>query len=81
MKVPYIFTLMLLFVSWHAALGEEELSHLTARPPKPDEVNIGSTGVTMPVGRFVLVRRGAEYCAVKFTEIWQGETEEDQYDP
>jgi hypothetical protein len=33
----------------------------------------------MPLKRIVLVRKGSDYCAVKFTEAWSGKTEDDQY--
>jgi len=48
-------------------------------PPGPNEVHIGPNALVMPLGKIVLVRRGSEYCAVKFTEAWAGKTVEDQY--
>jgi len=38
-------------------------------------VNIAPNCVVMPLGRIALIRRGSEYCAVKFTETWKGKTE------
>ena len=35
-------------------------------------IHIGPHFVSMPIGRIVLVRRGSEYCAMKFTEAWEG---------
>lgn len=49
------------------------------RPPKPNEVLIGPNGVIMPLNKIVLVRKGKEYCAVKFTEFWTGKTEKDMF--
>ena len=40
-----------------------------------EEVHIAPHYVAMPLGRIVLIRRGSEYCAVKFTEAWKGKTE------
>lgn len=47
--------------------------------PKPDEVVIGENGVSMPLGRILLARKDAEYCAMKFTDTWLGETRYDHY--
>jgi len=38
-------------------------------------VHIAPHFVSMPIGRIVLIRRGSEYCAVKFAEVWKGKTE------
>ncbi len=38
-------------------------------------VHIAPHFVSMPIGRIVLIRRGSEYCAVKFAEAWKGKTE------
>lgn len=59
----------------------------TAMPwvPRPHEVLIGPIGVSVPLGRILLVRRdfllwrGAEYLALKFTNSWLGETIYDHY--
>ena len=40
-----------------------------------EEVHIAPHYVAMPLGGIVLIRRGSEYCAVKFTEAWKGKTE------
>lgn len=47
--------------------------------PGPDEVLIGHFGIAPPLGRIVLARKGPEYCAIKFTDTWQGETDNDHY--
>jgi hypothetical protein len=47
--------------------------------PGPDEVLIARTGVSMPLGRILLVRKGLEYCALKFTNTWLGDTKYDHY--
>jgi hypothetical protein len=48
--------------------------------PGPGEVSIGpGHGLSMPLGRILLARKGSEYCAVKFTDTWLGETKYDFY--
>ncbi len=47
--------------------------------PGPEEVFIGRFGVTMPLGRILLARKGQEYCAFMFTNTWLGETRADRY--
>jgi len=47
--------------------------------PEPNEVHIAPNGVIVPLGRILLIRKGCEYCAVKFTRFWTGKTEEDRY--
>src|SRR3990172_2636293 len=79
MRTMFVGGLIYLLVGWQVALGQEKVYPMSLRPAKPDEVIVGATGVTMPMGRFVLARRGSEYCAVKFLKAWQGETVEDQY--
>ena len=48
-------------------------------PPGPNSVHIGKTAIVMPLGKILLVRKGKEYCAVRFTEFWTGKTKEDLY--
>jgi hypothetical protein len=52
-----------------------------ARPwiPETDEAIIGPTGVSMSLGKILLVRKDLEYCALKFTDTWLGETRYDHY--
>jgi hypothetical protein len=45
----------------------------------PMDVEIASNAVRVPTGAILLVRKDAEYCAIKFTKFWTGKTEEDQY--
>jgi hypothetical protein len=59
-------------------LGEEK-SRTYPWIPGPDEVLIYRTGVSMPLGRILLIRKGSEYCALKFTKSWLGETDNDHY--
>jgi hypothetical protein len=48
-------------------------------PLTQEDVLLAYEGVSMPLGRILLVRKGAEYCALKFTDTWLGETERDHY--
>jgi hypothetical protein len=47
--------------------------------PGPDEVEIKSVGVQVPLRRILLIRRDLEYGAVKFTEVWTEKSGEDKY--
>jgi hypothetical protein len=40
----------------------------------PNEVRIGRDLVSMPLGSILLVRKGEEYCALKFTNTWLSQT-------
>ncbi len=46
----------------------------------PAQVIITGNGISMPLGRILLVRKDAYYCAVKFTEGWTGKTIEDCFE-
>jgi len=56
---------------------------LTARSassiPFGNEVMIGGNAFAMPMGRIVLVRKNSQYCAIKFKEVWEGETDHDNF--
>lgn len=47
--------------------------------PGPDEVQLAFSGVEIPLGRMLLVRKDAEYCAVKFTRFWTEKGAKEQY--
>jgi len=47
--------------------------------PFGNEVAIGGNGFSMILGRIVLVRKDSQYCAIKFTETWTGETVIDNF--
>jgi len=48
-------------------------------PHKPDDVLLTFEGIAMLLGRIMLARKGSDYCALKFTDTWLGETEKDHY--
>jgi len=47
--------------------------------PGPEVFEIGGMGVVIPLKRILLIRRGSEYGAVKFTEVWTEKSGEDKY--
>lgn len=44
--------------------------------PKENEVAIVFSGVEIPLNRILLIRKDAQYCAIKFTQCW-AETDEE----
>lgn len=48
-------------------------------PHRPDDVLLTFEGIAMPLGRILLARKGSDYCVIKFTDTWLGETEKDHY--
>lgn len=48
-------------------------------PPGPNDVHIGETAIIMPLGKILLIHKGANYGAIKFTDFWTGKTGEDYY--
>jgi hypothetical protein len=86
--VRTLLVLMLLGVAmpWGLAQGQERpptwiptSEQRAAFPwiPGLGEVLIGQASVSMPLGRILMVRMGVEYCALTFTNTWQGEREGD----
>jgi hypothetical protein len=59
--------------------SEEERSNIPWMPLKPEDVLTAWEGISMPLGRILLARKGSEYCAIKFTDTWLGETEHDYF--
>jgi hypothetical protein len=49
------------------------------KPLKPDDVGIAPNAIRVPLGAILLARRNQEYCAIKFTKFWTGETKDDEY--
>jgi hypothetical protein len=46
---------------------------------KNNEVRIAPNSIAMPLGKILLIRKGGQYCAVKFTNCWTGKTDYDQH--
>jgi hypothetical protein len=57
----------------------EERAKISWMPRTSEDVLLTFEGIAMPLGRVLLVRKGADCCAIKFTDTWLGETEEDHY--
>jgi hypothetical protein len=45
----------------------------------PNRLGIGPNAISTALGRIVVVHKDSQYCAIKFTEIWDGETDEDYF--
>lgn len=44
--------------------------------PRANEGHVGQTYIVMPLDNILLVRKGYEYCAIKFTKFWTENTSE-----
>jgi len=44
--------------------------------PNDNDVYIAEVGIVMPLEKFLLVRKGNNYCAIKFTKFWITNTSE-----
>ncbi len=49
------------------------------RPPGQNEVHIGPNMVMIPLGRILLIRKDTDYCAIRFTKVWTGKSDDDRY--
>ncbi len=69
-----------LLITWLQILGGEMgASGQEIKPLKPDDVLIGPNCMRVPLGSILLVRKEQQYCAIKFTKFWTGETKDDEY--
>lgn len=81
--MPIAISIMLLFVFFvpeqlPEASGAEDGKE-GGRHREPERVTISGGGVEVPLGRFLLIRKDHEYCAVIITRAWSGKTDEDWY--
>lgn len=67
--------LIAVFLSEGIAMASANESQL----PKANDVHIGPNGIGMPLGRILLIRKGENYCAVRFTRNWTGKTDYEQH--
>ena len=37
---------------------------------RSNDVSVGATGASVPLGRIMLVRKGTQYCAIRFNNAW-----------
>jgi hypothetical protein len=65
-----VFCSVMALVTFWGAVGQEEGN-------AEEYVGIAPNCVSMPLGRILLAHKGSEYCAVKLTETWTGETKAD----
>jgi hypothetical protein len=73
-----IMVLCCLITAMNTARGDESLTGQDQKKvPIDEKVQIAGNCIIMPMGRIVLVRKGCQYCAVKFVEAWKGKTEYD----
>jgi hypothetical protein len=57
----------------YTQLGGQEVMAIyfgDVEPPKDNEVHIGKTVIVMPLENILLVRKGSDYCAIKFAKFW-----------
>jgi hypothetical protein len=79
MGVTRLLVLYCVILLPQVAGGEMVPSNLDAKPLRADEVGIAPNAIKVPEGYILLVQKNAEYCAIRFTKFWTGETKEDEY--
>lgn len=61
-------------------IGETKASDQDVRKARdPNMLVIAPNAISIPVGRILLVCKESNYCAIKFTETWKGESAEDSF--
>jgi hypothetical protein len=45
----------------------------------PDQIQIAKTGIEMPLGRLLLIRKDQDYCVVRFSKFWTGQDEKERF--
>jgi len=69
-----------LFAAWpQISRGEMDTSNKDITPIQTDDIGIAPNAVRVPIESILLARKNEEYCAIKFTKFWIGETQEDEY--
>lgn len=59
--------------------GVSAIYYGDAGSPRPNEIQIAEVGIVMPLGRILIIKRGSDYCAIKFNKFWTGKTDEDYF--
>ena len=72
--ISFVVTVTLIGGAMAASNTEEDIGDILS-----NQVDIGPNGISMPLKKILLVRKGKNYCAVKFTEFSTGENKEDRY--
>ncbi len=63
----------------YAANSDSSKTALLYTPPKPNEVQIAFSGIEVPLGRILFVRKNLNYCSVKFTKYWTEKNDKEKY--
>jgi hypothetical protein len=72
--------LSFLLAAWpQISRGEMDNTNKDITTIRNDYMGIAPNAVRVPVEYILLVRKNEEYCAIKFTKFWIGETQEDEY--
>lgn len=75
------FLIILCWLVAYMQTGEREVLAFNfyfgdAGTPSPNEIHIGKTAIVMPLEKILLVRKGSEYCVIKFSKFWSENTSE-----
>jgi hypothetical protein len=81
MRAAFLLVLFFsLIAAWPlVARGEMDPTNEDLKPIQSDEVGLSPNAIRVPAESILLVRKKTEYCAIKFTKFWTGETLEDEY--
>ena len=66
-------------ITWNPTEKERARMRISWLPPTQNDALLQFNGISMPLGRILLARKGSDCCAMKFTDTWLGETEDDHY--
>jgi len=79
MKLLIIVLICCFVTAIKTVAGETPTTHEGAKSAPTEEALIMPHGIIMPLGRIALVRKDRQHCAVKFTEAWNGKTDQDWF--
>jgi hypothetical protein len=69
MKRIIIFFILFLMIITTVSI-KDIFAYTPERKAQPNEVGISSKGVEIPLNRIILIHKGNQYCALKFTNAW-----------
>lgn len=75
--VVFVFLTTQILAEGREMLASNQIGDIVS--PRPNDVIIAPNAVMVPMGRIILVRKGSQHCAIKFTEFRTGKTEEDEF--
>jgi hypothetical protein len=67
-KIIIFFVLFLMVIT--IVFIRDIFAYTRERRAEPNEVGISSKGVEIPLNRIILIHKGNQYCALKFTNAW-----------